>query len=446
MPDNTERPTFTPEDLAVLGPAGGAADTGADDLDHDPLTDATVNLDDASDKGDADGAGKGDATAGGKGSDAVKTSAEKGGKAAARSGGKGSVLDDAADAHAGTEDGDGEEEAETDDATGKAKDGEADPSADAADVDGETGDKDKGKTGDWREAFAARQIARVEKELRGKLLAKDFDKEFKKRSDAIRSTLARYKTADDYMDAGWSAQERIRSGEFRSTKLPENATPKEVAAWRKDNGIPAEAAAYDIPKVAGHQWTDDDKPALDSFKAAAHKANLPQDAVAAVTTWYANELQSALTARDEAFAALDTDDGKVAEDQLRADPDIGNAGFRPFIALIDRAFSDPESELGGALGQLLRNARDAEGHLLRKNPMFLKHVIHPMAMERYGEAGMPSSDVSTARSSRKAEIEKVMNESMDEYYRQKLDVEYSEIIEAEQSTKSGSGRRGRRAA
>jgi hypothetical protein len=425
--DNTDRPTFTPEDLAVLG--NDAADDkptvtaeAAEDLDFDPITDAALDAGDK-DAGDKDDSG-GDVDAG-------KGAAKESSKTAASKTAAGTALDVDAD--------DKGEEGEADDAAGATKD-DADPNAAAKD---DKGKQDK-KGADWRKPHADRQIARVAEALKGKVLAKDYDKELKKRTDAINSRLSRYKSEQDYMDARWALEERVSAGEFKATKLPENATPAEVTAWRKDNGIPEKAEAYDIPKVAGHQWTEADKPVVDKFKAVFHKANVPQSAVNDIMTAYAMELQEAMTAREEAFATLDKEDRVHVEETLRADPDIGNAEYRPTITLINRMLKDAESfpELANGLGDKLAQARDADGHRLINDPAMLK-LLRKMAMDAYGEGAMPSSDVSTARSSRKAEIEKQMNTDMNEYYRQGMDKEYMEIIEAEQA---GSGRRGKRAA
>lgn len=438
--NDTDRPTFTAEDLAMLGNAdkNASADTDAadTDLDHDELTDASVVVDDGA---DTDAGDKGDG--GGDQSDAGKTAAAKGGKAAARVSAKGSVLDDEPDADAGDPDADPEA-----DAAAKAATDAADGDKDADDTDAVD---DKGKKPDtaWRDEYAKRQIARLEKDLRGKLLAKDFDKEFKKRSDAIKSRLARYKTREDYMDAGWAAQERIQSGELnKAAKLPADATPQEIAAYRKANNIPDKADAYEIPKVAGHEWTDADKPVLDVFKQAFHDLGLPQEAAGKLTTTYAQTMQKAIVAHEQAVNNLDKEGRASLEETLRADPDIGNAEYRPMITLVKRALADPEA-LPPDLVAALDGARGADGHLLLNKPAVMKH-LGTLAVEHYGDTGMPNGDAAArvaGDAKRKAEIERVMG--TDDYYRdQAMQDEYQEILVREQTSKSGGGRRGRRAA
>lgn len=288
---------------------------------------------------------------------------------------------------------------------------------------------------DWAKGTYDKLAKAVEQRLKNTVTAAQYDKEYKRQTEAIKANLARYKTAEDYMAAGYMAQQRIRSGDLAPKKLPDGASEAEKAAWRKANGIPDKPEAYDIPKVAGHDWMEHDAPVLNSFKSVAHKANLNQEQVAQVTTWYANELQKAYKTRDAAFQELDRNDAINMEETLRNDPDIGNAEYRPSVTLVKRLLKDREVMPETAAQKLMRS-RDAQGHLLMNDPNVVKW-LRGIAEARYGGADkeVRRTEHIAQMSSRKAEIQKVMRENLDEYYRQGLDKEMVEIVAAEQGAK-----------
>lgn len=293
---------------------------------------------------------------------------------------------------------------------------------------------------EWAKGTYDKLAKAVEQRLKNSVTAAQYDKEYKRQTDAIKTNLARYKTAEDYMAAGYMAQQRIRSGELAPKKLPDNATDAEKAAWRKANGIPDKPEAYDIPKVPGHDWMEHDAPVLNSFKGVAHKANLNQDQVAEVTTWYANQLQQAYKQRDAAFQELDRGDAITMEETLRNDPEIGNAEYRPTLTLIKRLMKDREA-MPEAAAQKLMRSRDAQGHLLMNDPGVVKW-LRGIAEARYGGADneVRRTEHLTQLSSRKSELQRLLREDYNGYFEKGLDKEYQKIIEAEQGARQG-GRR-----
>ena len=99
------------------------------------------------------------------------------------------------------------------------------------------------------------------------------------------------------------AQAKIAAGGAKAA-LPENATPEQLAAYRADNGIPEAAGAYEVSPPNGIQFGEADAAALDSFKAAAHAAHLPQGQFDQMIGWYAQEQERALAAQAEADAGF----------------------------------------------------------------------------------------------------------------------------------------------
>ena len=115
------------------------------------------------------------------------------------------------------------------------------------------------------------------------------------------AVLKRYASPEAVADALIAAQTRIRSGALVPT-LPANAKPEELAAWRKDNGIPEAATGYDLTFDNGIVIGADDKPVIDKFLETALTQNMRPDQVKATVAWYYQEqerLAEAAAQRDE---------------------------------------------------------------------------------------------------------------------------------------------------
>ena len=102
------------------------------------------------------------------------------------------------------------------------------------------------------------------------------------------AVLKRYASPEAVADALIAAQTRIRSGALVPT-LPANAKPEELAAWRKDNGIPEKASDYDLKFDNGIVIGEQDKPVIGKFLEAAHSQNMRPEQVKATVAWYYQE-------------------------------------------------------------------------------------------------------------------------------------------------------------
>lgn len=298
----------------------------------------------------------------------------------------------------------------------KDPEGEAKPAEGEAKKEGEAvadADKDK-KTAepawsDLRARAIEREMKRVEAQLAKKVTAADLPKELAKRKTALEKTLGRYNSLEDALVAGFNAQEKIRTGAHKAP-LPEDATDAEKAEWRKANNIPESADKYDVPKVAGHQWTDADKPVLDALKAEAFKNNWPQDVVSGVTTFYANLLQQAEQEQATAIAEKDRADLEARRDRRR---ELFGADSKQAFTLMERALKD-ERVFPQELGIAMADARMPDGTKLFNHPAF-EPFLHQLALSTYGEGAMISGEQATAAASEKAELEALMNTDIDTY-------------------------------
>lgn len=310
-----------------------------------------------------------------------------------------------------------DDEPEVDDTAGKqaATTGENDGSD--AEADGDKAAKPAKDAGawpeDWREKFAGG------------------DEKLLKR-------LARFQSPEGFVKSYKALEQKLSSGEFKRA-LPEDATPEQKAIWRKENGIPEKPDEYAPPKITGHEWTEADKPVLASFAEVALEADLPKAAFEKVTAWYAGVVQ----AQKEAQTEIDRADRMNLEDQLRTK---WQGDYRPTLTLISRLMKDTEA-LPAGLGERIATARTADGHRLINTPEMISFLAE-MARDRYGEGAMIRGEQAKALGERKHEIEKIMREDINRYYREKnadgktLEAEYREILSRENG---GGGRRGRAA-
>ena len=193
---------------------------------------------------------------------------------------------------------------------------------------------------DWREKMASGD----EKEL--------------KRLQRFRSPVDVYKSAREL-------EKKLSSGDIKA-KLAADATEEQIAAWRKDNGIPDTPDGYLEKLPAGLVIGDDDKPMLESFLADVHGENAPPSVVAKALDWYYRQQE------DQIAAQADADRGfkQAAEDALRAEWGGEYRGnLNSIMSFLDAA---PPTDDGSPLKGLLMGARLSDGTLLGNNPAALK--------------------------------------------------------------------------
>jgi hypothetical protein len=317
----------------------------------------------------------------------------------------------------------------------KAKDDDKD----AKDAD-KKADKDKDADPDnaWRVALADRILKGQEDKLTAAKLVKA--------RDSILKDLARFKTQEDYMLAGHSARQRIRSGDVKAGHPGADASPEELAAWRKANDVPEEASGYELPVIQGHKW-EDEQPLVDAFFGAAHKANLTRTQVkelAAFQRQYGVQVEEEM---EEKMIAQDREDRDVAHDDLRGR--YGIPDFKPRMKALDRLLQDDEL-LPDGRGRKLMEARyyDPETKMWRRvmNDPYIAAMFISHAEYEYGDVGFTPTDTIARNKSRIAEIEELMNSDYDAYNRKGANGkspadELLELRRAEEERKARGGRR-----
>lgn len=95
----------------------------------------------------------------------------------------------------------------------------------------------------------------------------------------------RFSTISDVGKSYLEAQAKIRSGEL-AKPLPKDATPEQVAEWRKGNGIPEKPEDYFNGLPNGLVIGAYDKPMFDAVAGKLHELNAKPEVIHALADWY----------------------------------------------------------------------------------------------------------------------------------------------------------------
>lgn len=209
-------------------------------------------------------------------------------------------------------------------------------------------------------------------------------------------TLSRYTQPKALWDALKSMRTKLSAGELKAVSaFPAEGDDAAKLAWRKENGIPEKAEAYE-PKVDGLVFGDADKPMLDSFKQHAHGKNWSPAQFNEALGWYANEQQQIKARQD---AADETFRGE-ARDALYTE--WGPQDFKANLNAVKNLLSSAPT---GFADRLL-GARLADGKLLGDDPNALKW-LSSLAREMNPAATLVPPGTSDAGKSVTAELEAI---------------------------------------
>lgn len=216
----------------------------------------------------------------------------------------------------------------------------------------------------------------------------------------------RYASPQNIFKAYLSANEKIRSGQIRQT-LAEDASEAEIAAWRKDQGIPEKAEEYlkDLPE--GVIVGEDDKMMLGEFAEDMHGIHAdPATVKHAIGAYY-----RIMEKERDTLNAAEGERRVAAEVALRAEWGNEFAGNRAAIkGLLDGA---PE-----AVRDTIHYARDAEGKGLFNNPDVLRWFLAIAREANPAATLVPAGGTSAVASveARMAELNKLMSDKSSEYW------------------------------
>jgi hypothetical protein len=187
----------------------------------------------------------------------------------------------------------------------------------------------------------------------------DWRARFSNEDEKRANIAARFTSPEAAFEAFIQAQDKIRSGNLKEVKpFPDQGTPEEQAAWRKDNGLPESHDKYNLD---GLVIGENDKPFVDEFMKEALAANMNDKQVSKALDWYFKSQEKQIQAQEE----KDRNTAQEVQESLRKEWGAEfNANKKRIESILGIA---PE----GVKDRLL-NARFADGTAVFNDPNVLR--------------------------------------------------------------------------
>ena len=237
--------------------------------------------------------------------------------------------------------------------------------------------------------------------------------------DALK-TLERVASPKAVWDAYGELRGRMSKGELKNvTSFPEKGTAEQQAAWRAENGVPEEAAKYEIKLPAGVEIAPEDKAAIDGFQKFAFEKNMPGASVNEVVNWYfANQLQN----QEKALERFDAQRTETTAELAREWGVEYKANLNKIQGVIDSTVPADQKDL-----------KEAINRAIQTNPHFARHYaaialqLNPAGTLVPGDRGANEASITDAIKG----IEKVMRTKRSEYDRDEgMQKKYRELLGA----------------
>ncbi|MDR4898957.1 hypothetical protein RF656_19765 [Yersinia kristensenii] len=238
-----------------------------------------------------------------------------------------------------------------------------------------------------------------------------------------RKQLERYASPQALAKAHKELQSKVSSGELLKTaKLPENPTPEELSAWRKDNDVPEKATDYLNGMPSGVIIGDEDKERVNSFIETMHGKNVSKDVVQAAIEWNQNQIE---TDRQEVYDR-NADLQEQTEEALRAE---WGPEFKRNINLVNGVIAT----LPEAARDVFAGAKALDGTALFNNPDIMRWMVDmARKVNPVGTVVTGATNIS-AVDSELEQIEKVMKDSRSAYNKDtKMQERYMQLLEAKE--------------
>lgn len=203
-------------------------------------------------------------------------------------------------------------------------------------------------------------------------------------------------------DAVWKAsrelEKKISSGEYRKVinRPGADATPEDLAAWRKEAGLPTKPEEYSLKLREGFVPSKDDQPLLDNFKQMAFDSDISPEVGSKMAQWYFDQQEQLQAKQLEADYASK----EGAEEALRRE--FGNE-YKLNMG-VTKSFL--ESTFGNDLAGMLLTARDQNGVKLGNNPDIVKALVR-IARENAPGLGLVPAGTENVGASIQSELDNI---------------------------------------
>lgn len=281
----------------------------------------------------------------------------------------------------------------------KAVDGKAKTDAKATVVADATADKGDDKAGAWPEDWRAKAVGD--------------DK-------AALAILDRYASPIDALKALPELRRKLSEKSEGPKKPGKDATPEELAAWRKAQGVPETPDKYKIKLKDDRVLGDDDKPVFDDFLKSAHEAGFNESQASAVADWYLDRMEAKEVERTE------KDEANRHEQVTSLKEDWG-ADYKRNLRSIDVLFEGAPP----GIHDKLFSARGPDGTMLGDDGEIIRYFAK-LALELNPSATLiPAGSSSEGLATSIDEIEKIMRNEPKKYWGdEKMQARYRDLLGA----------------
>jgi len=256
-------------------------------------------------------------------------------------------------------------------------------------------------------------------------------------NEKLAADMRRYKTQQAYIEAGFAARQRIRSGDVKAaTPFPADGTPEQQKAWRAEQGLPAEPAGY-LENLDGLVIGDADRPIIDAFAERMHGLNAPPGVVKEALGWYYDHVGQQEAAQAEADQQFKVN--TLVDLQKEMGPDF-KGNMQALSQALTVGILDTDGNVAipapDGLFATLMTARTADGKVIGNHPDVLRFF------SALGTYLNPSATITPASGSpggkgladEIAGIEAMMSDRQSEYYKgpksEGIQARYRTLIEA----------------
>lgn len=241
---------------------------------------------------------------------------------------------------------------------------------------------------------------------------------FSKGDEKAAKQLGRYASPEAVAEAFLSLKRRQDSGEFKPA-LPKNPKPEELAAWRKDNGIPSKPEEYDLADL---KLPKEDKDIINGFVSKLHSKNASPDVVREAVAGYYGEL-----ARQEQVRAEKDEQERVSViDKLGAEWGGKFSSYRSRVENVLSIF--PQT-----VRDSIKSARLPDGTAIFNHPDVMRGFLALSLRDIPEGVTVPAGDGDLGKSmvERYTQISKVMREDRKSYDKDAaMQKEYRGLIDA----------------
>jgi hypothetical protein len=242
-------------------------------------------------------------------------------------------------------------------------------------------------TPDWPEDWRDRFVAKAKVEEREKLSKR----------------LARFASPDNVLSSYLDLDRRVSQGNLKPVLDP-SASEEEVAAFRKQWGVPDKIEDYGIAFPDTLEVGESEQAELNEFLTAAQKINAPPEIVKGITGWYFEQREKQEQAAYD--QAVETTVNYRAQIKAEYGRDF-DRNVRLAKAELNASLGSPE-RVEGLIGLTLN-----DGTKLGDHPDFIRYVVQH-ALSSADERDLVQSELSGS------------GMSLDQTYQQALDLKFTD--------------------